>query len=54
VAAKFVLGGFAIVFLSAAMWRLSTGGGVRHPQTRTWLMVGVIFSAVSAWLFLQG
>jgi hypothetical protein len=53
VAAKFVLAGLAVVFLSAALLRLSRGGGIRHPQTRTWLLVAVIFAAVSAWLFSQ-
>jgi len=53
-AAKYVLGAFAVAFLFAATIRLSRGGGVRHPQTRTWLLVGVIFAAVSAWLFLAG
>ena len=51
-AAKYILGALAIAFLIAAIMRLSRGGGVFHPQTRTWLLVGVIFAAVSAWLFL--
>ena len=25
-----------------------------HPQVRTWLLIGVIFGVVSAWLFYQG
>jgi hypothetical protein len=53
VSAKFILAGLAIVFLSAALLRLSRGGGIRHPQTKTWLLVAVIFAAVSAWLFSQ-
>jgi hypothetical protein len=51
-AAKYILGALAVAFLLAASIRLSRGGGIRHPQTRTWLLVGVIFAAVSAWLFL--
>jgi len=26
---------------------------ISHPQVRTWLLLGIIFSAVSAWLFDQ-
>jgi len=51
-AAKYILGALAVAFLIAAMMRLSRGGGVFHPQTRTWLLVSLIFAAVSAWLFL--
>ena len=53
-AAKHVLGALALAFLMAALLRLSRGGGIRHPQTRTWLLVSVIFALVSAWLFWQG
>jgi hypothetical protein len=52
VAAKYILAGLAVVFLVAALMRLSRGGGVSHPQTTTWLLVAVIFAAVSAWLWL--
>jgi hypothetical protein len=54
VAAKYILGGFALAFLMAAVLRLSRGGGVQHPQARTWLVISAIFAAVSAWLFSQG
>jgi hypothetical protein len=53
VAAKYILGALAAVFLTAAVLRLSRGGGIGHPQTKTWLLIGVIFAAVSAWLFSQ-
>jgi len=52
-AAKYILLAIAVGFLAAGTLRLSRGGGVRHPQTRTWLLVAVIFAAVSAWLFWQ-
>ena len=48
-AAKYILGAFAAVFLVAAAAR-----GSRHPQGRTWLLVGAIFGAVSLWLFVKG
>jgi len=52
--ARYILGAGAIMFLMAALLRLSRGGGIRHPQTRTWLLVSVIFASVSVWLFWQG
>jgi hypothetical protein len=54
VAAKYILAVLAVVFLAAALLRLSRGGGVvSHPQTKTWLLISAIFAAVSAWLFSQ-
>ena len=49
-AAKYILAGLAAVFVVMALMR----GGPSHPQSRTWLLIGVIFGAVSAWLFYQG
>ena len=38
------------LFLLLALWRgLHSGGLV--PQARTWLILGVIFSAVAVWLW---
>jgi hypothetical protein len=51
VAAKYILATLAVAFLTAALMRLSRGGAIRHPQTKTWLLISVIFAAVSAWLF---
>ena len=53
-AAKYILAVLAVAFLAAAVMRLSRGGGISHPQTKTWLLIAVIFAAVSAWLFSQG
>jgi hypothetical protein len=54
-AAKYILAALATVFLGAALRRmLRRGGGVSHPQTRTWLIIAIIFGAISAWLFSQG
>jgi hypothetical protein len=47
--AKYILAVLAVLFLAAAGTR-ALGGGLSHPQTKTWLLVGVIFGAVSAWL----
>ena len=53
-AAKYILAALSAVFLVLAASRLARGGRASHPQTRTWLLIGTIFAAVSAWLFLQG
>jgi hypothetical protein len=51
VGAKYILAVIAAAFLAAALTRLSRGGGISHPHTKTWLLIGAIFGAVSAWLF---
>jgi hypothetical protein len=51
VSAKYILAVLAVAFLAAALMRLSRGGGMRHPQTKTWLLIAAVFAAVSAWLF---
>jgi len=53
-AAKYILAALSIVFLVLAIARMTGGGTTSHPQARTWLIVGVIFGLVSAWLFYQG
>ena len=50
-AAKYILVVLAVVFLAAAFRRMGRGGGLSHPQTKTWLLIAVIFGIVSAWLF---
>lgn len=52
--ARYILGGLAIVFLGAALARMASGQTRAHPQTRAWLIVGVIFAMVSFWLFQRG
>jgi len=54
VATKYILAALSVVFLILAISRMARGGGAAHPQSRTWLLIGVIFGAVSAWLFYQG
>ena len=53
-AAKYILAVLAVAFLTAALVRLSRGGGIAHPQTKTSLLISGIFTVVSAWLFSQG
>lgn len=52
-AAKYILAGLALAFLIAGATRLLGGAGRPNPQSRTWLLIGIIFGAVSAWLFFQ-
>ena len=40
------------LFLLLAAWRTLRAGQLA-PQARTWLLIGVIFSAVAAWLWLH-
>jgi hypothetical protein len=40
----------ALVFALAAGWRLLRSGGKPNPAGRTWLLMAVIFGAVSLWL----
>ena len=52
-AAKYILALLSVVFLAAGAMRLTRDGKL-HPQSRTWLLIGVIFAAVSSWLFARG
>jgi len=38
------------IFLLLAGWRC-LGAGKLVPQAKTWLIIGIIFSAVAAWLW---
>lgn len=40
------------LFLALAVWRW-TGAGRLVPQARAWLIIGIIFSLVAAWLWWQ-
>ncbi len=52
-AAGYILIALAVVFCLAAIRNLAAGRGFSHPQTRTWLLVAVIFTLVSAWVLLH-
>jgi drug/metabolite transporter (DMT)-like permease len=49
-AAKYILAGLAVLFIVLGLVR----GRPSRPQSRTWLLIGVIFGVVSAWLWYQG
>jgi hypothetical protein len=51
--AKYILATLAVVFLLAGAARLLRDGGKANPQSRTWLLIAAIFSAVSAWLWYR-
>jgi hypothetical protein len=53
VAARYILAVLSIAFLIASGRNWVHGRDWRHPQTRTWLMVGAIFALVSIWLFTR-
>ena len=48
-AAKYILAGLAVLFLSLGLIR----GGLSRPQSRTWLLVGLIFAVVAGWLWFM-
>jgi hypothetical protein len=54
VAAKYILAALSVVFLVMGTFGVVRGGGRLRAQHRSWLLVGVAFAAVSAWLFFQG
>jgi hypothetical protein len=49
--AGLILAAGSVLFLVAALWRLSREGFKLGPAARTWLMIAAIFGAVSAWLW---
>jgi hypothetical protein len=53
-AARYILAAFAAIFLVAALWRLARNGFKLEPASRTWLLVALIFFAVSSWLWWSG
>jgi hypothetical protein len=48
--AVYILGALSLVLLALALGRIIKGGRASHPQTRTWVIVGVVFGLVSLWL----
>jgi hypothetical protein len=52
--AKYILAAVGTVFLVLALARIAKEGGRVGPASRTWLIVAIVFAAVSAWLFTDG
>jgi hypothetical protein len=51
VSARYILGTLAVVFLLLGVARMVRDGGRMDGAARTWLLIGVIFGAVSVWLW---
>ena len=49
-AAKYIISALAVIFLASGATMSVRGGGVRS-QGRTWLLTGMIFAIVSAYLW---
>ena len=52
--ARIVIAALAVLFVSLGIARAMRDRSFSHPRTRTWLLVGTIFGAVSAYVFYQG
>jgi len=51
-AAKYILGGLSVIFLTLAAARIGSDRGHITPASRTWLLTGIIFGMVSAYLWM--
>lgn len=51
--ARYVLGCLAVVFWILGGLRVAREGGRLDPASRTWLLIAVIFSGVSLWLWVS-
>ena len=52
-ATKYILAALAAIFLVLGLARIGRHSQAAHPQSRTFLIIAIIFGAVSAWLFYQ-
>jgi hypothetical protein len=52
-AAKYILAVLGVVFLLLAGERIRRTGGRMTPASRTWLLTGIIFALVSAYLWVS-
>lgn len=52
-AARYILGLLAVLFLGLASLRIVRDGGHLGPAARTWLLIALIFGAVTAWNWLS-
>jgi len=52
--AREILAALAVVFVALAIGRRLRHGPGSDPALRAWLIVVLVFSAVSGWLLLQG
>ena len=50
-ASKYIFPILGIIFLAAALRRITRTGNRSDPAARTWLIIGIIFTAVGTWLW---
>ena len=50
--AKYILALLGALFLVLAIAGMTKNGGRIGPASRAWLIIALIFAAVSAWLFV--
>jgi hypothetical protein len=50
-ATKYILAALSLIFLAAAARRRTRSSADAGGQARTWLVIGVMFAAVSTWLW---
>lgn len=50
--AKYILAVIGTIFLVLALGRIAKDGGRIGPASRTWLIVAIVFAAVSVWLWM--
>jgi len=51
--ARYIFGCLALLFLVLGGVRVLREGGRIDPAARTWLLIALIFSAVSVWLWVS-
>lgn len=51
-ATRYILAALSVIFLAAALARRFRGSADGGGQARTWLVIAVVFAAVSIWLFV--
>ena len=52
-AAKYIFGAAATIFLFATLFRLARDGHI-GPESKAWLVITIIFATVSTWLWIKG
>ena len=52
-AAKFTIPIVGAFFLLLAFFRFARDRGRLQPASKTWFLIGAIFSAIGVWLWLQ-
>jgi hypothetical protein len=51
--ARYILGALSVLFLVLGGLRVVREGGRIDPAARTWLLIALIFSVVSVWIWVS-